>query len=92
MNKLTEMKAAYEILEDGVALIPDYTILAAIALKDFKYLISLLEEKDKALSFYADEDMYFRKPQHQLTFIEADFGKMARKALNTSTNNEGETL
>jgi hypothetical protein len=101
MNKLTEIKEAYEILEDGVALIPDYTILAAAALKDVNYLLSLLEEKDKALAFYADEENYkqemgYHDLDNKSVFyfeppaVMDDSGLIARKALNTSSNNEGE--
>jgi hypothetical protein len=63
------------------------------------YLISLLEEKnkeiqekDKALAFYSDNDNwelpYFGAGH---SFVTTDRGKLARKALNTSSNNEGET-
>lgn len=77
MNKLTAIKQHME-----TCCIEEYERLY--------YLISLLEEKDKALAFYADEESYYKAPNHQLTYIERDFGKLARKALNTSSNNEGE--
>ncbi|WP_340011766.1 hypothetical protein MHI32_01490 [Paenibacillus sp. FSL H7-0690] len=48
-------------------------------------LLSLLEEKDKALAFYSDENRTFEE-------ISDDGGFIARKALNTSSNNEGETI
>lgn len=91
MNKLTEIKENYERAKKRST--PAIgKLYYSISMDDLGYLISLLEEKDKALAFYEDEKNYFRKPQDQLTFIEADFGKLARKALNTSSNNEGETI
>lgn len=61
-------------------------------IEDVDYLLSLLEEKDKALAFYADEnnwgaDLHGRSK----IFHGADEGyEIARKALNTSSNNEGD--
>ncbi|OMD21305.1 hypothetical protein BJP48_30365 [Paenibacillus odorifer] len=48
-----------------------------------------LEEKDKALAFYADRDNYDFNGRHSIPMFN-DNGDIARKALNTSSNNEGE--
>jgi hypothetical protein len=102
MNKLTEIKQDYEFKmkyqkDYGIILTP----LEKKSLDDLGYLLSLLEEKNKALAFYADEknykqemgyhdldnksDFYFEPPA-----VMDDSGNIARKALNTSSNNEGE--
>lgn len=60
------------------------------------FLISLLEEKDKALEVMADENNWTRRwteNSAELVWIWTEDGKtqdIARKALNTSSNNEGE--
>jgi hypothetical protein len=95
MNKLTEIKRQYE----GFTKDPK-TYVAMLSMEELGYLLSLLEEKDKALAFYADEKlyeqelMYFDDEQTDSYFeapdIMDDHGTIARKALNTSSNNEGE--
>lgn len=60
------------------------------------YLLSLLEEKDKALAFYAEYDNHKWKVEvgdyfmTKYTNVTQDYGNIARKALNTSSNSEGE--
>ncbi|MNI90242.1 hypothetical protein D3C73_1477370 [compost metagenome] len=62
------------------------------------YLLALLEEKDKALAFYADEDNYtignYMRIENDMVYdweskVQQDFGTKAKAAL-TSSNNEGE--
>jgi hypothetical protein len=64
----------------------------AYGLEWIEYLISLLEEKDKALTIYADEENWGDdRYGNSKIFHGADEGyEIARKALNTSSNNEGE--
>jgi hypothetical protein len=97
MNKLTEIQTLLAAAIDWV----NEEIDGMAYYEDVKYLISLLEEKDKALEFYADEknykqemgyhdldnksDFYFEPPA-----VMDDSGNIARKALNTSSNNEGD--
>jgi hypothetical protein len=97
MSKLTEIKQAYEILQKGVEAIPDYKVLGVVVLTDINYLISLLEEKDKALAFYADEDNYtignYTRIENDMVYdweskVQQDFGTRAKAAL-TASNNEG---
>ncbi|MEK4263655.1 hypothetical protein [Paenibacillus sp. FSL L8-0499] len=57
--------------------------------KTISYLLSLLEEKDKALAFYADRDNYDFNGRHSIPMFN-DNGDIARKAINTSSNNKGE--
>jgi hypothetical protein len=81
MSKLTEIKQHME-----TCCIEEYERLY--------FLLALLEEKDKALELYADEynwgaDLHGRSK----IFHGADEGyEIARKAINTSYNNEGETV
>ncbi|WP_339245847.1 hypothetical protein NST58_01620 [Paenibacillus sp. FSL R10-2796] len=86
MSKLTEIKEGVKIAKEReITTVP-------IKTTDLEYLLSLLEEKYKALAFYADEnnwgaDLHGRSK----IFHGADEGyEIARKALNTSSNNEGE--
>jgi hypothetical protein len=94
MNKLTEIKQDYEFKmkyqkDYGIILTP----LEKKSLDDLGYLLSLLEEKDKALAIYADENNWGDdRYGNSKIFHGADEGyEIARKALNTSSNNEGET-
>ncbi|OMD66031.1 hypothetical protein BSK62_13265 [Paenibacillus odorifer] len=80
MSKLTKIKNQYKRFDKNPKV---YT--AAITMEELGYLLSLLEEKDKALEFYADENRTFEE-------ISDDGGFIARKALNTSSNNEGGTI
>lgn len=76
MSKLTEIKRDYEaskLINENCTTIP---------MSWYGYLLSLLEEKDKALEFYADKETW-NKPG-------VDQSEIARKALNTSSNNEGD--
>jgi hypothetical protein len=57
-------------------------------LNDVFTLISLLEEKDKALAFYADHSNW--SYDYSGDGMIGDGGEIARKALNTSSNNEGD--
>lgn len=94
MNKLTEIKQAINVVEN-----PDKYTMASFLInvdkvnenytKWLPYLLSLLEEKDKALTFYADERSYEEIADGAIP-IYSDYGLIARKALNTSSNNEGE--
>lgn len=69
---------------------------AAKSIQVIPYLLSLLEEKDKALAFYADEKNYMELKDHvtrsiiPIIPIAEDQGAIARKALNTSSNSEGD--
>ena len=76
MSKLTEIKQHMETCS-----IEEYERLY--------FLLSLLEEKDKALAFYADERTY-EEIEDGVILINSDIGNIARKSLNTSSNNEGE--
>jgi hypothetical protein len=66
----------------------------AYGLEWIEHLISLLEEKDKALAFYADEKNHDWKLNEyrnvEPTKVMLDGGEIARNALLTSSNNEGE--
>lgn len=68
---------------------PNNASLIANAPEYISYLLSLLEEKDKALAFYADENNH-KSDNSWTTAMQNDFGDIARKALNTSSNSEGE--
>ena len=52
-------------------------------LEDMRYLLSLLEEKDKALAKIANTKMFIGSTAF-------DMQDIARKALNTSSNTKGE--
>ena len=87
MSKLTEIKEGIEIAKErGITRVP-------IKTTDLEYLLSLLEEKDKALKEIAS---YRHSYKYEFVYLgEADFAlsdcsEIARKALNTSSNNEGE--
>jgi len=86
MSKLTEIKE-YVNGTDEKRFIPGIRYF-----EDVSYLLSLLEEKDKALAFYADGNHYtteyLGKGMAETRVRER--GEIARKALNTSSNNEGE--
>jgi hypothetical protein len=64
---------------------------------DIEYLLSLLEEKDKALAFYANEEVWlttdidgtYAVNPFEYTSLDGPWD-IARKALNTSSNNEGD--
>jgi hypothetical protein len=94
VNKLTEIKERLEDVQRclGIEYLRAISTLEKYAEKDIEYLLSLLEEKDIALRFYANENNYFVDDRRPLTYIEKDLGYLARKALNTSSNNEGETI
>ncbi|MEK4488326.1 hypothetical protein NYE44_01565 [Paenibacillus sp. FSL L8-0493] len=78
MSKLTEIKDRVKSFN------ADPNVYGVVMTVDeMNHLLSLLEEKDKALEFYADENRTFEE-------ISDDGGFIARKALNTSSNNEGE--
>lgn len=85
MSKLTEIKQHMETCS-----IEEYERLY--------FLLSLLEEKDKALTFYEDEENHKWSHTYDETGeveeipskVADDRGRIARKALNTSSNNEGE--
>jgi hypothetical protein len=89
MNKLTEIKEAHKEMKN----LRDQYVQADEYYNDVSYLISLLEEKDKALSFYADEKNHDWKLNEyrnvEPTKVMLDGGGIARAAL-TSSNNEGE--
>lgn len=95
MSKLTEIKERVESFNADPNL---YGVVMTV--DEMNHLISLLEEKDKALTFYADEKNYAMKynmfdkntASIQTSKINEDLGNIARKALNTSSNNEGETI
>lgn len=88
MNKLTEIKQKYEHA-DKRSTPAIGTRYYHISMDDLGYLISLLEEKDKALAFYADRDNYDFNGRYSIPMFN-DNGDIARKALNTSSNSEGE--
>lgn len=84
MNKLTEIKQSLEIREEMGRRDEDTICM--------RYLLSLLEEKDKALTIYADEENWGDdRYGNSKIFHGADEGyEIARKALCTSSNNERE--
>lgn len=93
MSKLTEMRESFARLTDVIysaGMDEESEELQGI----WNMIVSLLEEKDKALAFYADETIYeFDEDYGQREALSAagrDCGLIARKALNTSSNNEGE--
>ncbi|AIQ19554.1 hypothetical protein H70357_24700 [Paenibacillus sp. FSL H7-0357] len=91
MNKLTQIKNDYEKCK---ATPGTYT---TIPMDWYGYLLSLLEEKDKALAFYANEEVWlttdidgtYAVNPFEYTSLEGPWD-VARKALNTSSNNEGD--
>lgn len=106
MNKLTEIKECVYVLNHEMTHSRGTFCTAedkvqAYGLEWIEYLISLLEEKDKALEFYADDknyeqekvpydediptDCYYECPE-----VLQDKGVRAKKALNTSSNNKGD--
>jgi hypothetical protein len=96
MNKLTETDKAKEYLE-----LCQRRMVYDESTHIIGSLLSLLEEKDKALAFYADEENYkqemgYHDLDNKSVFyfeppaVMDDSGLIARKALNTSSNNEGE--
>lgn len=97
MNKLTEI---LDRLHDinfcrGMKYYKAVETFNTNAPTDIEYLLSLLEEKNKALSFYADSNNYTYQyetdedePQLLEEPIMADDGEIARKALNTSLKEE----
>jgi hypothetical protein len=64
MNKLTEITHQYEHFTNTPK-----KYEAMLTMDELGYLLSFLEEKDKALSFYADEDNYFTEGRSPLAFI-----------------------
>lgn len=110
MNKLTEIKQTIDkiknngdgFFEDFASCFPndERAVLIENAKPWIEHLLSLLEEKDKALSFYADEDNYtignYTRIENDMVYdweskVQQDFGTKAKAAL-TSSNNEGETI
>ena len=99
MNKLTEIKGNYErFKEEVVEHRLTLTTLDKMLMDGMGYLLALLEEKDKALAFYADEDNYtignYTRIENDMVYdweskVQQDFGTKAKAAL-TSSNNEGE--
>lgn len=86
MNKLTEIKQRLDGLKNrgglkGLGAYAARQYFHEFAEEDITYLISLLDEKDKALTFYADKETW-NKPG-------VDQSNIAHKALSVS-NNEGE--
>lgn len=80
MNKLTEIKRSYEQVKRNAHKYPQMgDRYYQIRMDDLGYLISLLEEKDKALN-------EIRKISHEDSYVH----RIARKALNTSHNTEGD--
>ncbi|MEK3838674.1 hypothetical protein [Paenibacillus sp. FSL R7-0128] len=91
MNKLTVIKRQYKMFTKNPK-----TYLAVLTVEELGYLLSLLEEKDKALAFYANRENHAWEMDEYRnvipTQIMMDGGKIARNALLTSSNNEGETI
>lgn len=100
MNKLTEIKQTIERLADVIysAGMDEESEELRETVND---IFSLLEEKEKALAFYADKKKYndgneCHDPHAPInadvtdSTIILDGGDIARKALNTSSNNEGD--
>jgi hypothetical protein len=89
MNKLTETDKAKEYLE-----LCQRRMVYDESTHIIGSLLSLLEEKDKALAFYADEKNHDWKLNEyrnvEPTKVMIDGGFIARKAINTSSNNEGD--
>ncbi|WP_339314655.1 hypothetical protein [Paenibacillus sp. FSL M7-0896] len=87
MNKLTEIR-------EYTAMCKKTGFRYHGAVENIEYLLSLLEEKDKALAFYANRENHAWEMDEYRnvipTQIMLDGGKIARKALCTSYNNEGE--
>ncbi|WP_339317949.1 hypothetical protein [Paenibacillus sp. FSL R10-2734] len=89
MSKLTEIKEGLTIAKEReITTVP-------IKTTDLEYLLSLLEEKDKALKEIANYRTSYKYEFVYLgdaTMALSDCGDIARKAINTSSNNEGETI
>lgn len=89
MSKLTEIKRLFQIVKEE----DPNAKMAFVKIEIVEYLFSLLEEKDKALKEIAN---YRHSYKYEFVYLgDADFalsdcGEIARKALNTSSNNEGE--
>lgn len=79
MNKLTEIKRLFQIVKEE----DPNAKMALVKIEIVEYLFSLLEEKNKALEFYADRDNYDFNGRHSIPMFN-DNGDIARKALNTS--------
>jgi hypothetical protein len=85
VNKLGEIKqlfADYQS-EDMETRLKSMRIIQTRYYEDILYLLSLIEEKDKALTFYADEATYDVEhlDKHGYIIIDKDNGDIARKAL-----------
>lgn len=89
MSKLTVIEQAKEYLE-----LSQKRMVYDESTHIIGSLLSLLEEKDKALAFYANGNHYTNEylglGRQEEKLI--DRGEIARKALNTSSNNEGDTI
>jgi hypothetical protein len=88
MNKLTEIKERFDKHEPW---------WWGKSKDDMKHLISLLEEKnkeiqekDKALRVFADEKSWLLNDDDLIWDLSDGPMKIACKALNTSSNNEGD--
>lgn len=96
MNKLTEIKEKlpeyqhFEKTSDGQIRVLGniYRLSSEKYHEDVTYLLSLLEEKDKALQ---DQHRYFERIS--VTFGEFECQRLAKEAMEkyTSSNNEGES-
>lgn len=86
MNKLTEIKERVKAFNDDPQL---YGVVMTV--DEMNFLISLLEEKEKALAFYAEgENWELPEFGRGHSLVTTDRGKKARDTLLTSSNNEGE--
>jgi hypothetical protein len=83
MSKLAEIKKRMGATDALIGLGFGYTEGEKSVFDDMRYLLSLIEEKDKALAFYADEATYDidHLGKHGYIIIDKDSGNIARKAL-----------
>lgn len=89
MSKLTEIKQYYE---ETLNILKDQPEFISTNFKHIGYLLSLLEEKDKALRIFADEKSWLLNDDDLIWDLSDGPMKIACKALNTSSNNEEETI
>lgn len=86
MSKFETIKQRIERVLNAADVNGEYSIV--IRKEDAVYLLSLIEEKDKALEFYANEENYYRsdleREQGYLQEVMWDRGTIAQSALKST--------
>ncbi|MEK3717949.1 hypothetical protein [Paenibacillus sp. FSL R7-0333] len=95
MNKLNKQISLNTIKERVKSFNDDPNLYGVVmTVWEMNLLLELLEEKNKALAFYENIENWTPYPNsldYECKILD-DCGNIARKALNTSSNNEGETI